>query len=107
MKLKNQAESFKEFVIDQCGASPELFCRPMFGGHGLYQGDIFFGIIHKGRLYFKTNAFTRVDYAAYDMMPFTPNETQTLKNYLEVPVSILEDSTALRLWAKKAVAVSL
>src|SRR5207302_1728335 len=38
-------DSFKEFVLDQLGALPELRSRAMFGGHGLYQADCFFGIL--------------------------------------------------------------
>jgi hypothetical protein len=36
-----------------------LRCRPMFGGYGFYLGTDFFGILHDGRLYFKTDESTR------------------------------------------------
>jgi DNA transformation protein len=45
--------SFKDFVLDQLQGVPDLECRSMFGGHGLYQEETFFGIVFKGRLYFK------------------------------------------------------
>src|SRR5271170_5903973 len=48
-------DSFKEFVLDQLGALPELRARAMFGAHGLYAGDKFFGILDEGRLFFKTD----------------------------------------------------
>jgi hypothetical protein len=32
-------ESFKEFVLDQLSALPELRAKAMFGAHGLYQAD--------------------------------------------------------------------
>jgi hypothetical protein len=38
-------DSFKEFVLDQLGALPELRARAMFGAHGLYSGEHFFGIL--------------------------------------------------------------
>jgi hypothetical protein len=38
------------------GALPELRARAMFGAHGLYAGDKFFGILDEGRLFFKTDA---------------------------------------------------
>ena len=107
MKLKNQADTFKEFVLDQLRVFPQLICHAMFGGYGLYQDERFFGMIHKGKLYFKTDASTRVDYEAFGMLPFAPNKKQTLKNYVEVPVDILEDSTALKLWVKQAIEASL
>ncbi len=45
-----KADSFKEFVMDQLQSFRGLRCRGMFGGHGLYCGDVFFGIISKSRL---------------------------------------------------------
>lgn len=96
-------DSFKNFVLDQLEELPELECRSMFGGYGLYQGEIFFGIIFKGRLYFKTNARTVVPYRRLGMKPFRPNSKQTLKSYYEVPVDIIEDCDRLATWAKEAV----
>jgi len=49
------ADSFKDFIVDQLSDLEDLECRAMFGGYGLYQDDIFFGILYKGRLYFKTD----------------------------------------------------
>ncbi len=95
-------DSFKEFVLDQLAELPAVNCRAMFGGHGLYRGDIFFGIIHEGRLYFKTNAQTRLIYTHRGMKPFHPNAKQTLKNYYEVPVDIIEDQEQLTAWAQRA-----
>jgi DNA transformation protein len=36
------------------------------------------------------------------MTPFTPNATQTLKNYFEVPVDIVESAENLVEWARTA-----
>ena len=49
---------FRDFVLDQLNELPGLTHRAMFGGYGLYCGRVFFGIVHKGRLYFKTTAKT-------------------------------------------------
>lgn len=75
----------------------------MFGGYGIYQDEIFFGIIFEGRLYFKTNARSAVPYRKLGMTPFQPNRRQKLKNYYEVPVDIIEDCDRLTLWAREAV----
>ncbi len=98
-----RADSFKDFVLDQLGQIPELTSRAMFGGHGLYQQERFFGIIHKGRLYLKTNVATQPAYASRGMQPFRPNGKQILTRYYEVPVEILEDAEQLLLWARSAV----
>jgi DNA transformation protein len=96
-------DSFKEFVLDQLAAMESVTSRAMFGGFGLYRQDVFFGILHKGRLYFKTNDQTRPAYQEHGMQPFRPSDKQTLKNYYEVPPDILEDGDELIRWAEKAV----
>jgi DNA transformation protein len=96
-------DSFKDFVLDQLQELSDLECRRMFGGYGLYRDEVFFGIIFKGRLYFKTDAKSAEPYLELGMKPFRPNRKQTLKNYYEVPVDIIEDRDRLAVWAKKAV----
>ena len=52
-------DSFKDFVLDQMSDLRGVTCRAMFGGYGVYQGEVFFGIIHRGRLYLKTDSTSR------------------------------------------------
>ena len=95
-------ESFRVFILDQLGGLSGLTSRSMFGGHGLYQGQTFFGIIFKGRLYFKTDKQTQARYSERGMKPFRPKPKQILKNYYEVPAEVLEDSDQLSNWAQEA-----
>ena len=95
-------DGFKDFVLDQLRDLPDVTCRAMFGGYGLCCGKVFFGIIHTSRLYFKTNATTAPRYRERAMKPFRPSDTQTLKNYYEVPVDVLEDAGELTVWAQQA-----
>ncbi len=95
-------DSFKDFVLDQLDGLTSVACRSMFGGYGLYRGELFFGIIHKGRLYFKTDEASRASYRERGMTPFRPNAQQQLTNYYEVPVDILEDREQLTAWAEQA-----
>ncbi|HEY2917933.1 MAG TPA: TfoX/Sxy family protein, partial [Candidatus Binatia bacterium] len=55
-------DSFKDFVLDQLLELDDVEARRMFGGYGLYRDEIFFGIIHKGRLYFKIDDSTVGEY---------------------------------------------
>jgi DNA transformation protein len=88
-------DGFKDFVLDQLADLRGVTARAMFGGYGLYQRGVFFGIIHKGRLYFKTDERTRGLYREQGMTPFRPTAKQTLKNYYEVPVDAIEDCETL------------
>jgi DNA transformation protein and related proteins len=101
-------ESFKEFVLDQLSTLPELRAKAMFGGHGLYQGNDFFGILFEGRLYFKTDNQSQKDFTERGMGPFTYEQRgrRMTMQYYEVPASILEDREALAIWANRAVQIA-
>lgn len=95
-------DGFKDFVLDQLTDLRGLTCRAMFGGYGLYHRATFFGIIHKGRLYFKVTPKTVDQYNAHGMAPFRPNPKQTLKSFYEVPVDVIEDAERLNEWAEQS-----
>ena len=96
-------ESFKDFVLDQLRGLEEVEARRMFGGYGLYQDETFFGIVHKGCLYFKIDGTTVAEYRQRKMKPFRPKAKQTLKSYYQVPVEVLEDGDQLCQWARAAI----
>jgi DNA transformation protein len=101
--MSPKSDSFKAFILDQLADLRGLTCHAMFGGYGLYQKAKFFGIIHKGRLYFKVTTATAPRYREHGMKPFRPNTKQTLKSFYEVPVDVLEDAETLTRWATEAV----
>jgi DNA transformation protein len=100
--MPTKHDGFKDFVLDQLADLRGLTSRTMFGGHGLYQRTTFFGIIHKGRLYFKVTPETIRRYADQGMKPFRPNAAQTLKSFYEVPIDVLEDTEQLVTWAAES-----
>ena len=100
--MATKHDGFKDFVLDQLADLRGLTCRAMFGGYGLRYRDTFFGIIHKGRLYFKVTPETVKSYRALGTKPFRASKTVTLKTYYEVPADILEDAALLAEWAETA-----
>ena len=94
--------SFNEFVLEQLAEAKGLKTRAMFGGHGLYIGDAFFGIVHKGSLYFRTDEASRPAYVKAGSRPFNPKGKIELHRYYEVPSEVLEDAEELLIWAKRA-----
>ena len=101
--MAKQDSGFRQYVEDQLEALGPVQCRSMFGGYGLYHRGVFFGIIARGQLYFKTDATTRRAYVEHGMKPFRPSAKQTLKTYYEVPAEVLEDRDMLMAWATQAV----
>jgi len=101
-------DSFKEFVLDQLSALPELRARAMFGAHGLYSDGRFFAILDEGRLFFKTDAQSQVDYTTRGMGPFTYEMKGRVLSmgYHEVPPEVLENRTELAVWAGRAIQIA-
>lgn len=100
--------SFKQFVLDQLSALPELRVKAMFGGHGLYCGERFFAILDEGRLYFKTDERSRAEYVARGLGAFTYESRGRVltMSYHEVPPEVLEDAAELVEWARRAVDIA-
>jgi DNA transformation protein len=86
---------------------PRIRARAMFGGVGIYSGELFFALIADDTVYFKVDASTRPDFEARGMGPFRPfgDDGGTMK-YYQLPEDVLEDPEALRSWAEKAVAIA-
>jgi DNA transformation protein len=79
----------------------------MFGGVGIYSGDLFFALIADDTLYFKVDDSTRPDFVARGMGPFRPfGDDGGTMQYYQLPEDLLEDPDALRPWAENAVAIA-
>ena len=100
--------SFQLLVIDQLSRiMPTIRARSMFGGVGIYSGDLFFALIADDVLYFKTDASTRPEFEARGMEPFRPfGDDGGTMQYYQVPEDLLEDHEALRPWAEKAIDIA-
>ena len=99
------SESFERFVLDQLADLGPVSARKMFGGAGLYCGDVFFGIIARDELYLKVDDSTRDRYERAGMHPFKPYpDRPTTMKYYGVPLEVLESSVELTRWAHDAVA---
>jgi DNA transformation protein len=101
--MSPKKDGFKDFILDQLTDLHHVTCRAMFGGYGLYRQTMFFGIVHKDRLYFKVDATTVPNYKKYGMKPFRPTAKQTLTSFYEVPIDVIEDAEALTQWATEAI----
>ncbi|HEY7635720.1 MAG TPA: TfoX/Sxy family protein [Gemmatimonadales bacterium] len=100
--------SFRTFVLEQLSRlGSRLRARSMFGGVGIYAGELFFALIDDDTLYFKVDESTRPQFVARGMRPFQPAAPagETMQ-YYEVPSEVLEDTEALRSWVDQAVEVA-
>jgi DNA transformation protein and related proteins len=99
---------FVAFVVEQMASLGEVRARRMFGGHGLYRGDLFFALIVDDRLFFKADEHTRADFVARHSLPFVYEKKgkSYATKYYEAPPEVFDDQDAMRFWALKAIAVA-
>ncbi len=79
----------------------------MFGGVGIYAGELFFALIADDTLYLKVDDQTRPEFERRGLEPFRPyGETGEVMQYYRVGEDLLVDAEALRAWAEQAVEVA-
>jgi DNA transformation protein len=101
------SDGFRAFVLEQLGRATPVRSRSMFGGVGIYAGDIFFAVLDDDVLYFKVDDTNRPDFVARGMGPFTPGgDPASAMQYYAVPPEVLEDPDTLAEWVRRAVAVA-
>jgi DNA transformation protein len=109
MDQRAVSDSFRAFALEQLRRMrPDIRDRSMFGGVGIYAGDLFFALIANDTLYFKVDDTNRRAFEERGLRPFRPyGESGEVMQYYEIPADLLEDPEALRPWAEQAVAVAL
>jgi len=100
---------YLEFILEQLGALGGVTSRRMFGGVGLYSGELFFGLIDDDTLFFKTDETNCAEYQARNMPRFMPPASRPMGpfGYHQVPADIIEDNEELVAWARNSLAVAL
>src|SRR5437879_13247311 len=83
---------FKSFVLDQLDELGDVTPKSMFGGVGLYHRGVFFGLLARDTLFFKTDDRTRADYLRAGMKSFKPylDTPGRSTSYSAVPVDVPE-----------------
>ena len=98
-----------EFVRDLLAGFEPLRIKRMFGGAGVYTGELFFAILADDTLYLKADEDNRADFEQQGLHPFS-YETKTGRagtmSYYPVPAEALEDPEALDPWVRRALAAA-
>jgi DNA transformation protein len=101
-------EEYRTYVLDQLGrVVRDVRSKRMFGGVGVYAGELFFALIDDDTLYFKVDDTNRGDFEERGCGPFQPTGPggETMQ-YYRVPEELVEDADELRGWVEKAVEVA-
>ena len=99
---------FRTFALEQLQRTvPDVRARSMFGGVGVYAGELFFGLMDDDILYFKVDDSNRGRFEERGMGPFRPyGDGGEVMQYYEVPADVLEDVELLASWVEASVAVA-
>jgi DNA transformation protein len=101
------SDSYKVYVLEQLQVVGTVTAKAMFGGVGLYQHGMFFGLIDDDTVYLKVDDSNRAEFERAGSRPFQPyGEGSYSMKYYELPADVLEDRSTLREWVLKAVAVA-
>lgn len=100
----NNKKLFLDYILSALEPHGPIKSRAMFGGYGIYYGDVMFGLIAENVLYFKVDDTNRQDYLDHDSKPFAySNGTKTVSlPYYELPEEILNNYDELSKWIKKS-----
>ncbi len=101
---------YRDYALDLLAPLGPVRARRMFGGGGLFHGDVMFAFISGEELYFKVDDANRPDYEAAGEPPLTfrrGGKDRALKSYYRVPDTLYDDADELLLWARKAVDAAL
>jgi DNA transformation protein len=107
LRSMRSSRAFRDFALDQLSGVPGVAARAMFGGIGLYAGDVFFGIIANDILYLKVDDSNRAKYEAAGSRAFRPFADRAMvMPYYEVPVGVLESADVLAAWAAASIRIA-
>ncbi len=98
--------TFVAFAVDLVSLLGPVTARAMFGGHGLYAGDLMFGLLDDGELFLKTDPQTREQFVAAGCRPWIyENKKVRMENtgYFAPPAEAHDDREAMWPWARLAV----
>ncbi len=101
-------EAFADYLRDLLAPLGPIRLRRMFGGLGLYAGDLFFALVIDEQLYFKVDATTRPTFAAAGLEEwvYLKQGRPVHMNYFRPPEDVFDDEEALRHWGGLALAAA-
>jgi DNA transformation protein len=100
------SEHYIAFVHDLLADFEPLRIKRMFGGAGIYSGDLFFAILVEDTLYLKVDDGNRGAYQDRGIQPFSyegKDGRRATMSYYPVPSELLDDPDALAPWARQAI----
>jgi len=86
-----------------------VHARGMFGGHGIYCDEVFFGIVLDNTLYLKADDRNRGEFerAGSEIFSYSRKGKRATLNFYRAPEDAMDAPHLMLPWAKSAVAAAL
>lgn len=98
-----------DYALELFESLPNVRIKRMFGGAGVYAGDVMFGLIDDGVIYLKTDEALRAELAAQGSTFWIYSRkdgTTEQSSYWRLPDSALDDPDEATRWGRRALAVA-
>jgi DNA transformation protein len=99
-----ESPAFVAFAVDLLGSLGPVRARAMFGGHGIYLGDLMFGLVDDDELFLKTDDETRPRFeeAECRQWVFTGGGKEMKSSYFRPPDAAHESPEDMEPWGRLA-----
>lgn len=103
-------DEFVDHLLDLMSDLGRVSAKRMFGGYGIYRGDVMFGLVAFQTLYLKVDAQNRAEFEAEGLGPFVYTGKSGGKpiqmSYYQAPEAALESPAVMIEWATSALAAA-
>lgn len=109
MPSSNVENEFVAYVVELMQSLGPVHAKGMFGGHGIFLGELMFGLVVDSTLYLKADKETENEFKEKGLEVFTYNKKgkEFKMSYYQAPEETLENSEEMSSWANKAYSVAL
>lgn len=109
MPISNVEKEFVSYVVELMQSIGPVRAKGMFGGYGIFLGELMFGLVSDSTLYLKADKETENEFKEKGLEKFTYNKEgkEFRMSYYQAPEEALEDSKEMGFWANKAYSTAL
>lgn len=93
---------YRARVEELLGGLLPIRTKAMFGGVGIYSGDLFFALIAEDQVYLKADKVNQPMFDAAGLEAFYPFDSPTPMRYFQLPAQCWDDAAELKLWVDSA-----
>jgi DNA transformation protein len=100
---------FVDYLLESLASFGFVTAKSMFGGYGIYRGELMFALVADDVLYLKVDDHNRAQFEACGSQPFVYEKQgkPLAMSYYQLPEEALDNSVELCRWAELAYQAAL